>query len=168
MNGRGALLFGLCALLGSSVAFADSPPLPPADWDLDSENGRFVAHGDVGANKIVVQQKTERGMRPLWEIKPWQNPMGFVLSNDGQGMAHFEEIGFRSGLDQKILTFFYRGVIGHAWYLRDFFKETESLPRSVSHMQWTTNYHWSDQRFAVKTVDGRILVFDEATGELRN
>ena len=168
MDRRGALLLGLYGCLSASTAYADSPPPPAADWDTPSQNGRFVAHGDLHSNKIIIQQRTEHGVRSLWAIEPWQYENGFYLSDDGQGLAYCHETGIRSGLDQKILTLFYRGTVVRIWYLRDFFRETESLPRSVSHMQWATASQWNGPKFIVTTVDGRTLTFDETTGELRN
>ena len=157
----------MITLFVSSASFADSPPPAPADWDLQSANRQYLAHGNLKANNITIKQVTDRG-RILWSISPWQEPYGFELSDDGQSLARFFEVGIRPGLDQQVLTVIYRGKTGRIWYLRDFFNDPAPLPKSVSHMQWVKHSGWDKGVLVVATVDGRILRFDGTTGELRN
>ena len=150
----------------SQPALADSPPPPPHDWDLKSQNGLYGAHGNLKDNKIIVGRIVGKDIEPMWEISRWMDPGGFFLSDDGQSLASFGWPEIRSGLEQDVLTIFYRGSAVHSWPLSTFYSDTEKLRKSASHMFWVSKEGWSEAHWIVTTIDGREFVFDEATGDL--
>jgi hypothetical protein len=161
---RIALAFSL-SLVCATAALADSPLPPP--WDYDLQNGQYVIHGDVKANKLVVRKVTKGAPIALWEISPWQQPSELSLSPDGQNLVRHIGPQTAAGLDQDVLQFFHQGTQTHRWQLKDFFVSTDALPKSDSRMTWAKDGGWNGNVYSLTLADGRLVKFDGATGELR-
>lgn len=154
-------------VLFAAAVFADAPRLPPSTFRATSLNGRYSAEVNHVAKRITVVDT--RTKTKLYEIAGWYRVV--AVSNDGHSLvigydgSNLLSAGFSS--EQPMLTFYQMGQKGRVVKLRELVPDLGLLRKTASHWVWGQYIGFDEKnRYQVKTVDGRLLRFDAATGGL--
>jgi hypothetical protein len=158
------------ALLGVlRASLADEPLPPPAKKEVWSENKRFCAVMEPRKMITTVYRVSESGARQKsWAMYGWFRVAD--LANDGEhlivGYDGMSLVELDIEMNDVMIYFLRKGELLNHVTLGQLVKKKSSLTRTASH------YYWGDFRgldqdgnYVVKTVEGRTVVFDVATGK---
>jgi hypothetical protein len=150
-----------------SAARGDSPPEAPQTQKIFSANQRFfVIVEPAKKTATVFEARVDGKPRETWQMPAdFQSP---ALSDDGRYLVVIAPGGNLIDLDHEpddtMIWFYEEGKLVGKLSLADLIAE-EKLTRTVSHYAWANSFGFEGgHRFRVETVDGRVQVFDVATG----
>jgi hypothetical protein len=162
-----------CLALAAALVFhptatiADSPPAAPADARVDSPSHRFFAVSKLAERQITVY-RVDKGAA----AERWRMPGTFVvagLSDDGDHLVVSHPGGNLLPLghapNETVLWFYERGRLVREVGLLEIAPDPSHLEHTVSHVRWADVLGFdAANHFRVRTVDGKVLAFDPATG----
>lgn len=143
---------------------------PPSTFKVEAPGGRFFAEVNHETQRITVFEVQPAGATPRYEVAAWSRVVH--LSADGRFLAlgysgsNLLSLGVTSEL--TLITFYQDGAKTAQVPLRRLMPDLKLLRRSASHWVWGEYHGFVGQgsAYRVKTVDGRILTLDPATGNL--
>lgn len=153
------------------VANADSPMPPPSVQKTWSYNRRFFVVTDPSLNQTqVYDAKNPNKPRKMWVMPGYFRKLD--LSGDGRYLVagydglNLLQLNYRSS--DALVRFYSSGrLIGVVTVAQLFpFLYRYKLVRTASHYAWGSNVGFDKQgRYVVKTIDGRTLLYNPATGK---
>lgn len=162
------VLFGAICLLPVEMR-GDRPLRPPSTFRADAPGGRFYAEANHETQRTTVFEVKAAAAVPRYEIPAWSRVVH--LSADGRFVAfgysgsNLLSLGVTSEL--AMITFYQDGAQTAQVPLRRLMPDLKLLRRSASHWVWGEYLGFQPHgAFRVKTVDGRILTLDPATGNI--
>ena len=161
------------AILGwAAPARSDAPLPPPAVVTRCSTDKLHCASADPAANTLTVyaMRGGERGAA-VWTMSGWERV--FDLANGGERLvacySGMNLLPLDYGPEWPMLKFYQRGELVRQVLLRELIRDRSKLRRTVSHYEWGRCRGFSDDgAYEVETVDRGVLLFDAATGTLRD
>jgi hypothetical protein len=113
----------------------------------------------------------ETDAAPLWRIDGWYSFETFI-ADDGRGLVRIGPWASKPLADELAIAFYRDGQEVRRYTVADLIDDPESGQRSVSHYRWQKREGGyprltGDNRFALQTVEGRVIEFDIETGALR-
>jgi hypothetical protein len=160
------LVFLLSIAITGDVARGDMPLPPPSKVTVTSPSRRIRAVSDPETN--VTRVEDAKTNKLLWSLPNWYR--NFFVSDDGMHL-----VAEYNGLnliptdypdDLVLLTFWREGKKIREITVRDFFPDRHILQRTASHYAWRDTIDLDEcGRLKVERVDGKIFLFDVATGK---
>jgi hypothetical protein len=160
-----ALVVGILAI-AVCAASADTPLPPPSKVTVSSPNGRIRAVSDPESS--ITRVEDAKLHKVLWSLPDWYRSL--FVANDGKHVVteydglNLLPTDFRDNL--VLLTFWREGKKIREVTVRDLFPDLSILQRTASHYAWCEDIGIDEQgRLKIERVDGKIFVFDVATGK---
>jgi hypothetical protein len=162
-------------MLAWSLSAADRPA-PEREYTIRSSSGTYEFAMQPGGPQGSPQPYGEafdiaQGERILlWRVTGWYAPQTFI-SNDGRSLVRMGPWASKPITEELALAFYRDGQELKRYVVADLISDENSVQRSVSHYTWQAQNNESpgmieDGRFQLQTVEGKLLTFDLATGEI--
>lgn len=156
------------------AARADEPLPPPADYSINSANGKYTATFQVKENRTTVyavdKSSRKKVKTKLWEMEGWFR--NTYLSNDGANLivfydgANLLETDYKP--DEVMISFYDKGNLLNEIRLNQLVKDPSpaALVKTVSHYRWVDTYGMNEKQiFEVNTIEKKRFEFDIKTGQ---
>ena len=177
--GKTSLALLLIALsIGVAVPVMADTEAPPADYTIETENGKYIfvmlapeRPGWVSKKAEIRKLYKDSGLynkdgtyEPLWQVF-WYSFTVYPAS-DGK---HVVRMGpWAQSVSNLAIAFYAEGKELKRYTISDLVKDTNKLKHTVSHFFWRTDLKYDDKAGTVflKTVDGISYTFSVKTGEV--
>lgn len=154
----------------AGVCRADSPLPPPARSTIWSANRRFFAVMDPDKRITTIYRAIQEGKgEKSWSMYGWFRSAS--IADDGEHLVVGDEglglLPLDHDKQQVMLYFFKRGELVNHVTLDQIIRDDSKLIRTVSHYSWGGCLGLDEEgRYVIKTVEGRTIRFDAATGSM--
>jgi hypothetical protein len=160
-NRRKAAIMVFLTALSAFPAGADQPPAAPADFLVESRDGRYSALLDAEQRRVTVLERRNWESSELWTIQGW-SPVA-AISDIGPTLAIGHPgnnlLPLDADEDTVIVSLYRDGALIREVKLGEILPMA-SLRRTISHEEWGTHVGFDPEgRYVVETEDKRLLAF---------
>jgi hypothetical protein len=172
-------MFSLLVFFLVSVSVSADSPAPEKQYIEVAPGGQYffvmlpadVAGGMLSPAQGQAYQLTRIGsFESLWKVEGWYASSTF-LTRDGRYLVRMGPWASAPPEDELAVAFYEDGVEHTRYSVADLLDDTDSIKRSVSHYLWQAYTDGfprltSGNRFQLLTIEGMLITFDAATGQL--
>ncbi|WP_162820405.1 hypothetical protein [Microvirga calopogonii] len=159
-------LFPLSMVLCAAVIAAANANQPSLRWNYEvrSDDGQCLARADAENRQVTVFRLGPEGWDQLWTVQDYAPSVAV----GGGCLTLILESGDILGEGDPatiVLAFYQRGRRSGSVKLGDVYPDLDTINRTFRGSFWIERMIWETGRVLVRTVDGRQLTFDPASGK---